>query len=1668
MAKSKPFKRRTTKRSKSTGGRAGAGGTRYEASYAACLAVEVLAGERIANWRDAQQIRSVTMQSGDEVDDVVFEASDDARLLVQAKGWSKSVPLSARSGLLPQVFNEFAVQFNHEAGSGIKVLWVVTPEMGAMLTSYLRKVLDDHRHHPNELALSLFEKNRYGSETKVWTLAKEAATRALRRVLKSQPSVGEVRQFLRCIQVEVFDAEKDTERAIQLIRDKIVKDTSDGQKAWACLLTTFLRANSNGLSQTPRTLRESLEKQHIRLKPLREFEKDIDKLNRISRGQVILLARHSTLPSTQSDQQGLHLPRRAELQALYSAALERSLVVVGQPGCGKSGLLHALAKRLEAESVPVITFLAEEMSLLNGMESSAVLGLDHGLDEVLFSWPSCRAGILITDALDALRDDDLGRRMRGILREILHGKSGWRVVASVREFDLKAGTELRELFSGSGVNGYRNLEFTAVSHFYLGGLRDCELVDVQTRIPGLSPFIRAAAQSHRGLGMERSLFHLRIAVELLNAGVKPGRLADLNTPTMLFDRYWVRLVEQPRQGAAARVRMVKKLCQAMVEDCRPVAILSTMDLEEAEVSALRELASAGIVSGIDPQNEHYMLSGSARFVHHIFQDFAIAKTLLPPDVEALAQMLGRHPLLPLVNLRSYMFSLEQLWESDSSREDFWMVAVQMQSHPALHGISRIVAPTLAAKRVENTSDLEPLLSLLLNDFNKREANIKTMMQLTSGLADVEDSEVASHGDAWSEFAAQLSLKLTDISDVEAPLVHILARLNPLACSAKADHWRNSAGIALLQLHLSRPVNRGWTYAAIVAIECVCRTFGIAPAESESCLLGLMAPDRLKDTPHDDMLRLAHNLKRVLPLGHTLILRSFEAAFSHEVKPGEWNDRGGLIMSMRMQVSDDWHCVQYSLAGFFQAQLHEYPQLATSIIAMLSWCDSDGTKLQERISGLNQQIGTVDLLGRRVRIVEDASHYWFGHRHRAGSDIATMMSFFRGSLATWAGTPKNRQWRVARTELAKGRHPAYLLSQLLKAGTDAPVTLGVKLRTVLHSSFVLVHCDLFYEATNLVVALHRSCNPEVKAEMEDLVLGLTAKHVGDGLAEGGRKITHERLRHAQDRLLGSLGGDSLVHPKLKRLYQQRSASNKVYDNRPPFSIECRSGDAGPPQRPRTKRAAALGDLRAFCGELSAKAGQKDFVPQVAAAWPRIRAGRKLIGAKPSPKSREGYEAWGALVGLCENIAGQIYQWKAVDRRWKFVKEVLLTAVAEPFKGSSSEDDPNADLPGHGVPFPQIDGAQGLPWLARRLGRVDAPIRGKLLQFIRCRSYPVRFSVVPSLAGLVAVDSGLMWDMIEDVLVNERILHVVEQTAKIIEDGLYRNEPRAWPALERLEQRAVEGKDEHSIRKTVAGLRLSYFVNRGDIKCWDAVNSLIQQCDEPAACDTLCSLLGWYREMLSVGDINDPKQDQRRERTWRFVHEITSVASQRLAALRAKLREMHLSGEKPADGVGKRLECLTRVIDWVAVQIYHGSGAYAHSRPTDGDPEDNLDKSKTQRFLCDATPTMQLLSDEVHPHVAYELIETLVHFLPLNPELVFGLAARSIQISSKAGLHQESLAVPVVVRLVERALADHREIFQVRQKTMPTSLKLLLDVLDLFVEAGWKEARRLTHRLEQIQA
>ena len=132
----------------------------------------------------------------------------------------------------------------------------------------------------------------------------------------------------------------------------------------------------------------------------------------------------------------------------------------------------------------------------------------------------------------------------------------------------------------------------------------------------------------------------------------------------------------------------------------------------------------------------------------------------------------------------------------------------------------------------------------------------------------------------------------------------------------------------------------------------------------------------------------------------------------------------------------------------------------------------------------------------------------------------------------------------------------------------------------------------------------------------------------------------------------------------------------------------------------------------------------------------------------------------------------------------------------------------------------------------------------------------------------------------------------------------------------------------------------------------------------------------------------------------------------------------------------------------------------SRP-DAD-EEKLSPERRSRFYEESKGIVRRLAHSGLPRVTHHLVELLDHFSTEHPEEVFLSVAELIRAGQPGGYQYESLAARRVVAFVERYLAEYRWLFRQNKDCR----KALVRILDIFVDAGWPEAHRLTYRLEEI--
>lgn len=168
----------------------------------------------------------------------------------------------------------------------------------------------------------------------------------------------------------------------------------------------------------------------------------------------------------------------------------------------------------------------------------------------------------------------------------------------------------------------------------------------------------------------------------------------------------------------------------------------------------------------------------------------------------------------------------------------------------------------------------------------------------------------------------------------------------------------------------------------------------------------------------------------------------------------------------------------------------------------------------------------------------------------------------------------------------------------------------------------------------------------------------------------------------------------------------------------------------------------------------------------------------------------------------------------------------------------------------------------------------------------------------------------------------------------------------------------------------------------------------------------------------------------------------------------------------DAAIKRYRAAGMLVQGAVNQLYFGSGAYAaqQSQQTsqEEDPPGLLDVKARAQFLDDYADTLAMLASSQEPGTLHHLIELYEYLIPGNPATVFESVYQILLGRGREeGYHFESLGNTAVVRIVQRYIADHRNIFEDEGRRAR-----LVEILRLFSEGGWAEALKLLYELPEL--
>lgn len=529
---------------------------------------------------------------------------------------------------------------------------------------------------------------------------------AWKNCTSSDPSDDDIRTLLKLIHVVVLDAQANgsgEREAVNLLAGRVVSRPEDAPAAWSKLIELALNASQQRTGLEEQSIREALAAAGISLRAAPRYEADVDKLRKHSSETVRQLSRHSRMSAAR-----IHIQREATA-ALISSVSIGSLVVVGVPGAGKSGVMHDAAKTLIDNGKDVLLFSADQIASTSLGELRVELGLEHSVIEVLMNWPGYEPAFLIIDALDALRSDDAREAIVGLAERLIHDSTRWRVAISIRKYDLRYSTELRTLFAGQS-GGYQNSftdpEFAGLKHMNVPLFSDVELQAIREQSGQLDNLISAAPDVL--VELLRVPFNLRLMFEVMESGIDAAELRTIRRQTSLLRRYWIYRI-LTGSGSSDREMLLQRACGAMVTQRRLRAERGTVAAPGLS-SALDSLLSGQVLVEWQSMASAFPNHQLLAFSHHIIFDYAVAQIHLPPNSGDLCELVANDPNVVLMVRPSLVMRFQQLW--DDYRSEFWSLYLAMCSDARIPQIAKVIGASVCVEFAKTIGDFGPLIQTL--------------------------------------------------------------------------------------------------------------------------------------------------------------------------------------------------------------------------------------------------------------------------------------------------------------------------------------------------------------------------------------------------------------------------------------------------------------------------------------------------------------------------------------------------------------------------------------------------------------------------------------------------------------------------------------------------------------------------------------------------------------------------------------------------------------------------------------------------------------------------------------------------------------------------------------------------------------------------------------------
>lgn len=1365
-----------------------------------------------------------------------------------------------------------------------------------------------------------------------------------------------------------------------------------------------------------------------------DFAADIARLRDTTVRELARLAVHGRLPLDG----GVPITRSSHLP-LITAIRAGSLLVIGEPGAGKTGALVHAAEALVAQGDTVLFLSIDRFpGVATATDLAAELRLIHPLNDVLRAFPGAARKILIIDALDAARGEPAEAVFASLIEDVdVLLSEDWIVAASIRTFDLKNGQRFRASFAGpSADTNYAEPGLGNIRHFLIPRLTTADLEGVGIAAPALGALLATAPNPL--VALLRNIFNLSLAAQLLADGTDPATFNMIRTQSGLIDAYEDRrLITTERQVAAATT---------------VAAMASRRRLTVRKVIVGHPALDAVIASGVLVE-----AGDLVSFAHHILFDHVAGRFHLDwEDPSALIAQLTGDSSTAFMLAPALRFAVERLWRLDrTGRAASWTLAESVHS-TAVDPILLNVAMQVIVENIADKDDVADLLALMaarpsapatialvgriarFTSMNSGGAAVLSQRRALA-LARIADTAIASG-----------ELALVDAGRI---LLHLMFDKADLADVDLAAAF-GAAARALLQFAWDHDPPLDSTATAAI------RFVGLSYASDSGASRRLL--DRILRNPHfvanadREGPSLAEQIRPITHADPDFTVEIYAALYGQEVSDDAISYMGGRpsrILPLSSNRRQDFQHSRWILGTAFADVLDIAPDHGTRALieARIGHSNAKGYKRDDTPTiDLGDRI--IELRGYDIEANAWEEEY---HRQRDGNLLTKYVHFLRTCSSTTFATSV----AAASRNYATGS----VWARIFGVGAERVEAVGDVLWPLVDRPDFFEELETQRDAIRFVAAAWASRSADERSKFETMALN-SSRFADDR--------QRRRWGDSLQRLLNLIPEDALVLQPMQALRRDLEAQGGLRENDPHFRITSGWREAEDfaredlrragvdPDAPRTKTLLDDADTLAALVKNTPELSPSECLT---ALWAGAEALAELFDSQPNYVHEQVTRSvWGYIAHAVGRIASSPaftpgeHNLPSLDRLFTMLDRLSASPFPELHENSGQSIS-------WGDRAVRVYAAEAWVALAPRFA-VDHPrIANKLEEILEDPVPAVRLQVAHSLQVICKAAPDRMWALATKLAAGEADERVL---AFYLDHSMRRfshSDPeRCEDILAIVRNRIIhsttsqqEGRD--SLQESLGNWTAQLLAGQGRTRpqAWFA-----EWAQDPTGFVTLLnsfcialrqSFFGRYADDASPGDmaINDRAQ---------VALEKILVHAVRISnEARAAFHNSELTEENKAAAVD-RYTCAERVIHNAMNQIYFGSGAFAGESEVRG----LAHRDAMCRFLADYPAILTLLSQSREPQTLHHLIE-LYQFLVLGDPISVFEALYGIMLGPGAeeGYQYETLGSSVAIQIFHRYIADHRDIFEDDGRR-----QRLAAILQLFSDAGWPEASRLLFDLPDL--